>query len=104
MENRFQPGDRAQHFKRGLLTPEELAAEPEKYLYDIVGTAEHTETGEPLMIYRPRYGTRRLFARPLAMFLSEVDREKYPSARQRYRFEKLSSTPSTAENSSDLEE
>ena len=57
------------------LTQEELAAEPEKYLYDIIGTAEHTESGELLMVYRPRYGEGRLFVRPLAMFLSEVDRE-----------------------------
>ena len=87
-ENPFRPGDTACHFKRGLLTPEELAAEPERYLYDIVGVAEHTESGEALMIYRPRYGDKRLFARPLAMFLSEVDREKYPGAAQRWRFEK----------------
>ena len=102
-ENRFQPGDRAQHFKRGYLTQEELAAEPEKYLYDIIGTAEHTESGELLMVYRPRYGEGRLFVRPLAMFLSEVDREKYPDATQRYRFEKLSSTASTAEKSASSE-
>jgi hypothetical protein len=84
---RFRPGDRVQHFKRALLTPAELEAEPELYRYDIVGVAEQTETGETLMIYRPRYGERRLFARPLAMFLSEVDREKYPDVTQRYRFE-----------------
>ncbi len=89
MENPFHPGDKVRHFKRGLLTPAELAADPERYLYDIVGVAEHTETGEALMVYRPRYGEKRLFARPLAMFLSEVDREKYPDAPQRYRFEKL---------------
>ncbi len=100
MDNRFRPGDTAQHFKRGFLTEEALAAEPEKYLYDIIGTAEHTETGETLMIYRPRYGAQKLYARPLEMFLSEVDRAKYPGAKQRYRFEKLSSTASTPENSS----
>ena len=103
MENRFQPGDRAQHFKRRYLTPKELTAEPEKYLYDIIGTPEHTQTGETLMTSRPRYGEGRLFARPLAMFLSEVDREKYPDAPQRYRFEKLSSTASTAEKSASSE-
>ena len=89
MENRFQPGDLARHFKRDLLSPEELARESERYLYDILGTAEHTETGEVLMIYRPRYGERTLYARPLAMFLSPVDREKYPDAKQFYRFEKV---------------
>ena len=88
MENRFSPGDVVRHFKRDLLTPEALSAESEKYLYDIVGTAEHTETGETLMIYRPRYGERKLYARPLEMFLSEVDREKYPDAKQKYRCEK----------------
>ena len=89
MENRFVSGDVVQHFKRGLLTPEELSAEPEKYLYDVLGTAEHTETGELLMIYRPRYGERKLYARPLEMFLSEVDREKYPDVKQKYRFERV---------------
>lgn len=89
MEQRFQPGDVARHFKRDLLSPEELRAEPEKYLYDIVGTAEHTETGALLMVYRPRYGTQKLYARPLEMFLSPVDREKYPAAKQYFRFEKV---------------
>lgn len=89
MEQRFQPGDVARHFKRDLLSAEALRAEPERYLYDIIGTAEHTETGETLMIYRPRYGEGKLYARPLAMFLSPVDREKYPAAKQEYRFEKV---------------
>ena len=88
-ENRFRPGDRVQHFKRGLLTPEELERDENMYLYEIVGTAEHTETGEELMIYRPLYGERRLYARPADMFLSEVDREKYPQAKQKHRFEKI---------------
>lgn len=89
MENRFQPGDTVRHFKRLLLTAGELEKEPEMYLYDIIGVAEHTESGEKMMIYRPRYGEGRLYARPLEMFLSEVDREKYPEAAQRWRFEKV---------------
>ena len=89
MENRFQPGDIARHFKRQFVTPEELERQPEMYLYDIIGTAEHTESGETLMIYRPRYGQRKLYARPLEMFLGEVDHEKYPQAAQHWRFEKV---------------
>ena len=87
MENRFKAGDIVRHFKRELLTQEELARQPEMYLYDIVGTAEHTESGESLMVYRPRYGERKLYARPLEMFLSEVDRAKYPGVKQQFRFE-----------------
>ena len=89
MEEKFRPGDIVQHFKRGLLMPEELAADPQRYLYDIVGTAEHTESGEMLMVYRPRYGEKKLYARPLAMFLSPVDRAKYPDAPQEYRCERF---------------
>lgn len=83
---KFKAGDIVCHFKREMLSAREIAAEPEMYLYDIVGTAEHTETGETLMVYRPRYGEKKLYARPLEMFLSEVDREKYPEAKQRFRF------------------
>ena len=86
-ESLFPPGSRAVHFKRGLASPEALKKEPNLYLYEIVGIAEHTETGEKLMVYRPLYGEGGLYARPLAMFLSEVDRAKYPDSRQQYRFE-----------------
>lgn len=85
----FKKGEVVQHFKRTLLTPEELEREPNMYLYEILGEAEHTETGEKLMVYRPLYGEGGLYARPIEMFLSEVDREKYPGVRQRLRFEKI---------------
>ena len=81
----FSPGDIVRHFKRETLSPDERRTL--RYLYAIVGTAVHTETRETLMIYRALYDDKRLFARPLDMFLSEVDRDKYPDIRQRYRFE-----------------
>lgn len=80
------PGTVVQHFKRGMLT-EDMRAGSTQYLYEILGVAHHTETGEQLVIYRALYGEGRICARPLDMFLSETDREKYPEATQKYRFE-----------------
>lgn len=88
-ENEFLPGGRAKHFKRDLISAEQLEREPNMYLYEIVGTAEHTETGKKLIIYRPLYGGGGLYARPAEMFISPVDRGKYPEAKQKFRFEKL---------------
>ena len=84
--NLFTPGCRVQHFKRETLDAAVLTEEPMLYLYEIVGIAEDTETGTELMIYKALYGTKKMYARPLAMFLSPVDREKYPDIRQKYRF------------------
>lgn len=88
-EELFHPGDIVRHFKRRTVSEEVLSAEPQIYLYRIVGIAEHTESGEPLMIYRALYGDGRLYARPLSMFLSPVDKNKYPDAGQTFRFERL---------------
>ena len=86
MENRFRPGDIVQHFKRELLSEEERAGD--MYLYEIIGVALHSETREQMMVYRPLYGDGGMYVRPLEMFLSETDHEKYPQVKQKYRFEK----------------
>ena len=81
-ERNFRVGDIVRHFKRETVDPA-----TDQYLYMIVGTATHSETGEQMMVYSPLYGDGGLFVRPLDMFLSEVDHEKYPGIRQKYRFE-----------------
>ena len=91
MENRFKPGDIVQHFKREMLSYKD--ARTDKYLYEIIGVATHSETGEPMMVYRALYDDGGMYVRPLEMFLSEVDHEKYPDIVQKYRFEKIKTVP-----------
>lgn len=55
--------------------------------YLVEDIAYHSETMEEYVVYRQLYGNRECFIRPLSMFLSEVDREKYPNATQKLRFE-----------------
>ena len=81
-ELRLQPGMIVKHFKRGYLP--DRACRGTMYLYKIIGFAEHTETKEPLAIYQALYGDQQIYARPLDMFLSEVDREKYSSLPERW--------------------
>lgn len=58
------------------------------YLVDTI--AHHSETKEKFVIYHPLLEpTTEPYARPLDMFLSEVDKDKYPNVEQQYRFEKI---------------
>lgn len=56
--------------------------------YRVLLVATHTETEETLVIYQS-VPTKKIYARPIDMFLSEVDKEKYPNATQEYRFEEV---------------
>ena len=55
--------------------------------YLVEDVAVHSETREKYVVYRSLYGESKLYIRPYEMFLSKVDKEKYPNVEQEYRLE-----------------
>lgn len=55
--------------------------------YLVEAIANDSESGREVVVYRQLYGDNRLWVRDLEMFTSLVDKDKYPDAKQDYRFE-----------------
>ena len=67
-------GDKYRHFKGAIV--------------EVLEIAKDSETLEEMVVYKHEE-TGEIWVRPLSMFLSKVDKDKYPDVKQEYRFEKI---------------
>lgn len=82
-KNTFHVGDKVIHFK--WETNKDHAND---YIYEITGFPKNTETEEQYVAYRSVVDLSKEWVRPIMEFLSEVDHQKYPEIKQKYRFVK----------------
>lgn len=71
----IKPGKKYRHFKG--------------HEYEVLYLAKDSETLEDVVVYQNINDKTNIWVRPLSMFTSKVDKEKYPNACQEYRFEEI---------------
>lgn len=90
------PGMIVKHFKREMLSEDYLNKHPTSCLYKIIdlNTRNSENLEDQLVLYQSLYDSpdgkihqSDYFTRPYEMFMSKVDKEKYPQIKQEYRFE-----------------
>lgn len=67
--------------------PHEIYKHFKGNLYQIVTIAEHSETGEQMVVYQALYGDFKTYVQSLVTFLERVDKDKYSEAIQEFQFE-----------------
>lgn len=78
MEYEMKAGDIYRHFKGNR--------------YEIIAVAEDCEDGSPQVVYKALYPPYKIYVRPYFDFVEELDKNKYPRAEQKHRFEKEEKT------------
>ena len=58
-------------------------------LYKVIDIVKDSESDGEIVIYEAQYGDHTRWARPYDMFISKVDKDKYPEVKQTYRFQQI---------------
>jgi len=57
--------------------------------YEVIAIGKHSETLEEMVVYKALYGNNDVWIRPLEMFTTKLDKNKYPDIDQEYRFKEI---------------